>query len=148
MQQTIRHCGDTSIPPNPSQPIVVLWWRALRLLCPACGESPIFRGWFATHEACASCGRQFQRDAGYFLGSIYFNYGATAMLVLVMYFTMYYRDWLTGRDRLVVLTLFAILFPMWFFRYARAFWMAFDERWDPWPKDEGAGSEEQGVSGN
>jgi hypothetical protein len=94
------------------------------------------------HEECASCGRRFQRDAGYFLGSIYFNYGVTAMLVVMMYFTMYFRDWLTNRDRLVVLSLFAVAFPMWFFRYARAFWIAFDERWDPWPNDEEAASRE------
>ena len=78
------------------------------------------------------------RDAGYHLGSIYFNYGITAVLVIVIYFTMFFRDWLTDTQRLVVLSLFAILFPMWFFRYARALWMAFDERWDPWPNVEEA----------
>ena len=34
------------------------------------------------HETCANCGRRFNRDAGYLLGSIYFNYGVTAMLVV------------------------------------------------------------------
>ena len=60
-----------------SQPLVRLLWRAVRLRCPACGQAKIFRGWFAMHEACAACGRRYQRDAGYFLGSIYFNYGVT-----------------------------------------------------------------------
>jgi uncharacterized protein (DUF983 family) len=135
----------SSPPATGSQSMPVLWWRALRLRCPKCGKSPIFRGWFAMHDACLSCGRRFQRDAGYFLGSIYFNYGVTAMLVVVMYFAMYFRDWLTDRDRLIVLSLFAIVFPMWFFRYARAFWIAFDERWDPWPNTEEAKSLEQRV---
>jgi hypothetical protein len=90
------------------------------------------------HEACEACGRRFNRDPGYLLGSIYFNYGITAVLVIVMYFTMYSRDWLTGGQRLVALSLFGILFPIWFFRYARALWMAFDERWDPWPNSEEA----------
>lgn len=84
------------------------------------------------HDACASCGRPFNRDPGYLLGSIYFNYGLTAMLVIVMYFTFFFRDWLTDTQRLVVLSLFSAVFPAWFFRYARAFWIAFDERWDPW----------------
>jgi hypothetical protein len=36
----------------------------------------------------------------------------------------------------------AVGFPIWFFRYARSFWMAFDERWDPWPNaEEAAGGE-------
>jgi hypothetical protein len=31
---------------------------------------------------------------------------------------------------------FGVLFPTWFFRYARALWIAFDEHWDPWPNEE------------
>jgi uncharacterized protein (DUF983 family) len=114
------------------------------LCCPACGKAPIFHGWFATYETCAACGRRFNRDAGYFLGSIYFNYGVTAMIVVVMYFAMFFGDVLTDSQRLLVLTAFGVLFPMWFFRYARAFWMAFDERWDPWPNEEEARKMQQG----
>ncbi len=142
MEQHSQQRDTSPTPANQSQPMPVLWWRALRLRCPACGQSPIFRGWFAMHDACGSCGRRFQRDAGYLLGSIYFNYGVTATLVVAMYFTMYFRDWLSDRDRLIVLSLFAVGFPMWFFRYARAFWIAFDERWDPWPNAEEAKSRE------
>jgi hypothetical protein len=58
--------------------------------------------------------------------------------VLAMYFTMYFRDWLSDAQRLVALSLFGVLFPIWFFRYSRALWMAFDERWDPWPNAEEA----------
>jgi hypothetical protein len=90
------------------------------------------------HQSCANCGRRFHRDPGYLLGSIYFNYGVTAMLVIVMYFAMFFGDVLSNAQRLAVLTAFGVLFPMWFFRYARALWMAFDERWDPWPNDEEA----------
>jgi uncharacterized protein (DUF983 family) len=121
-----------------SQPIEMLWWRALRLRCPACGQAPIFRGWFAMHETCAACGRKFNRDAGYLLGSIYFNYGVTATIVVILYFAMFFGDVLTNGQRLAVLSTFGVLFPMWFFRYARALWMAFDERWDPWPNEEEA----------
>ncbi len=123
-----------------SPPLGALWWRAARLRCPTCGRSAIFRGWFSMNEVCTSCGRRFARDPGYLLGSIYFNYGVTAILVVVMYFTMFFRDWLSDAQRLVVLSLFAIMFPMWFFRYARALWMAFDEHWDPW---QGTGSTEK-----
>jgi uncharacterized protein (DUF983 family) len=131
---------------NRSRSIFVLWARALRLRCPACGRSPIFRGCFAMHASCEACGRNFNRDPGYLLGSIYFNYGVTALIVVAMYFLMYFRGWLADRDRLIVLSLFAIVFPIWFFRYARAFWMAFDERWDPWPNAEEAKSRERGAA--
>jgi uncharacterized protein (DUF983 family) len=123
---------------NRSQPIEVLVWRALRLKCPVCGRGPIFRGWFAMNDTCAACGRRFNRDPGYLLGSIYFNYGITASIIVVMYFAMFFGNILTDTQRLIALVAFAALFPTWFFRYARALWMAFDERWDPWPNEEEA----------
>jgi hypothetical protein len=90
------------------------------------------------HDSCAGCGRRFNRGPGYLLGSIYFNYGVTAMLILVLYFAMFFGDVLTDPQRLVVLSLFAAGFASWFFRYARALWIAFDEHWDPWPNEEEA----------
>jgi Protein of unknown function (DUF983) len=116
----------------------VLWRRAARLRCPACGQAPIFRGWFAMHDECDVCGRRFNRGPGYLLGSIYFNYGLTATLVLVLYFAMFFGGLLSDGQRLVLLSLFAAGFAMWFFRYARALWIAFDERWDPWPNEDEA----------
>jgi len=100
------------------------------------------------HDSCVACGRSFNRGPGYLLGSIYFNYGVTATLVILIYFAMFFGDVLTDTQRLAVLTAFGVLFPMWFFRYARAFWIAFDERWDPWPNEEESRqmrSDEQGL---
>jgi uncharacterized protein (DUF983 family) len=119
-----------------SQSLSVCLWRAARLRCPACGNANIFRGWFAMHDKCAACGRRYQRDAGYFLGSIYFNYGVTGMLVVAVYFTLYFGDVFTNDQRLVLLAAFVLVFPIWFFRYARALWMGLDEWLDPWPNEE------------
>jgi hypothetical protein len=63
------------------------------------------------HESCDHCGLRYQREPGYFLGSIYFNYGLTAPIV-----------W--------PLALFCLLFPLWFFRYARSLWLGFDHFFD------------------
>jgi uncharacterized protein (DUF983 family) len=115
--------------------------RGLRLRCPKCGRTPIFRGWFSMHEQCAECGRRFNRAPGYLLGSIYINYGLTALLVVVAYFSLYFGEVLTSKQLLVVLTAFILVFPLWFFRYARSLWIAFDERWDPWPNEEEAREE-------
>ena len=100
--------------------------------------APIFRGWFTMNEECAHCGRRFDRGPGYLLGSIYFNYGLTASLLTVLYFAMFFGNVLSAPQRLVLLSVFAAVFATWFFRYARALWIAFDERWDPWPNDEEA----------
>jgi hypothetical protein len=97
------------------------------------------------HESCETCGRRFNRGPGYLLGSIYFNYGVTAMLVIVLYFGMFFGDVLSDGQRVVALSLFAAAFAMWFFRYARALWIAFDERWDPWPNEEEARQMNRGA---
>jgi hypothetical protein len=88
------------------------------------------------NETCPHCGRSFHRGPGYLLGSIYFNYGFTAMLVTAIYFSLFYADWLSETQLIVLTVLVALLFPLWFFRYARSLWIAFDERWDPWPNEE------------
>lgn len=110
--------------------------RALRLHCPACGQGKIFSSWITMHEACPACGRKFDRAPGYLLGSIYFNYGVTALLVVILFFSLFFSKALTSQQLLWLLSGFGLLFPLWFFRYARALWIAFDERWDPWPNDE------------
>ncbi len=107
--------------------------RGLRLSCPRCGQGRIFRGWFTMNDRCPACGRLFNRAPGYLLGSIYINYGLTALLVVVM---LYFSETLRGKPLLAAMTAFSVLFPLWFFRYARALWIAFDERWDPWPNEE------------
>ena len=119
---------------RPSQ--ATLTGRALRLRCPACGQGRLFRGWLRMNDPCPSCGRRFDRAPGYLLGSIYFNYGVTTLLVTAAYFAGYFSGKLTSQQLLIALAAFSVLFPMWFFRYARALWIAFDERWDPWPNEQ------------
>lgn len=80
---------------------------------------------------CTHCGLQYQREPGYFLGSIYFNYGLTALIITVVFFALFLgfdvpADWL-----LWPLTAFCFFFPLWFFRYARSLWLAFDQYFDP-----------------
>jgi uncharacterized protein (DUF983 family) len=110
--------------------------RGLRLRCPACGEGKLFRNWITMNDSCPVCGRRLNRAPGYLLGSIYFNYGVTALLVVVLYFSLFFSGTFSGRQLLWMLTAFSLLFPLWFFRYGRALWIAFDEHWDPWPNDE------------
>ena len=93
------------------------------------------------HERCAGCGRKFDRAPGYLLGSIYMNYGATALIVTATYFACYFTEVLTNRQLLTLLAAFCVAFPLLFFRHSRAIWMAFDQRWDPWPNEEEAQQE-------
>lgn len=105
--------------------------RAVRLRCPRCGQGKMFHSWFRMKPACDSCQLPFAREPGYFLGSIYFNYGLTALLVVATYFPLYFSGWVTSQQLLWGELVFSILFPLWFFRYARCLWVGFDELFDP-----------------
>lgn len=121
--------------------------RALRLRCPACGVGKLFAGWFAMNPTCAHCGTRFERGPGYFLGSIYFNYGLTALLVTVTFFGLFLGFSVSPKHMLWPLAAFCVLFPLWFFRYARSLWLAFDQYFDPRGKenvDRGPGTVDPG----
>ena len=106
-------------------------FRAWRLRCPACGRGRLFRTGFRMFPHCVYCGLHYEREAGYFLGSIYFNYGLTAMLVAIGYPLLVFGFRLPADVVLWVALLFCVLFPLWFFRYARSLWIGFDQFCDP-----------------
>ncbi len=114
------------------QPVGSLVWRGLRLRCPLCGKGKLFTGWFKMTPCCNECGRNFNRDPGYLLGSIYFNYAATAFQVVIIYFACFFTEIITGKTLVAVTFAYGGLFPIWFFRYARSLWIAFYELCDPW----------------
>lgn len=104
--------------------------RSLRLRCPRCGRGRLFEGWFRMARGCPECGLKFDREPGYFLGSIYFNYGVTAVIVTASYVVGSFVYQVPDNVLLAVLGTFCFLFPLWFFRYARALWMGLDELFD------------------
>src|SRR5438876_9733709 len=75
--------------------------RAVRLRCPRCGETPLFRGWFSMAEACALCGLRFERAQGYFVGAIYVNYAMTAVLTIGGFFLLWGLTALRSEERRV-----------------------------------------------
>ncbi|MGQ0635254.1 MAG: DUF983 domain-containing protein [Planctomycetaceae bacterium] len=111
-------------------PAGTLIGRALRLRCPRCGKAKMFTGLFRMHPTCAACGLKFEREPGYFLGSIYLNYGMTAMLLVVGYVSLRFGAGIESKWLLIGASAFCVLFPLFYFRYARALWLAMDCRFD------------------
>ncbi len=105
--------------------------RALRLRCPICGEGQLFPGFFRTLDQCPVCGSRIEREPGFFLGAIYFNYGLTALITLVGYGILRIGVGLPSRTVMAITIAFVVLFPIWFHRYARSLWLGFDEYHDP-----------------
>ena len=80
---------------------------------------------------CTHCGFSFQRESGFYLGAIYFNYGLTALVVTIVYPILVFTKTLTSNQALAVCMTFVVLFPLFFFRYARSLWLGFDQFIDP-----------------
>lgn len=104
--------------------------RCLRLRCPACGDGRLFSGWFRNHDSCSNCGYDFVREPGFYLGSIYVNYGLTAVLLVAVCSPIVLLTDTPYSQITPFALLFCVLFPMWFHHYARAIWLGFDYRWD------------------
>jgi uncharacterized protein (DUF983 family) len=100
--------------------------RAIRLRCPRCGATPLFRGWFRMAESCALCGLRFERAQGYFVGAIYINYAVTTLIAVGGFFLLWGQFGLSTRAQLLVLVPIVVVFPLWFFRYSRSFWLALE----------------------
>jgi hypothetical protein len=80
---------------------------------------------------CPACGLVFEREPGYFVGAIYLNYGATVLTAIAGYFVLWTWLDLDTRTQLLIWGTFAVLFPLWFFRYSKSIWLSIDHLVDP-----------------
>lgn len=97
---------------------------ALRLRCPRCQSGALFRGPMAMHGACPHCGLDLEPDPGFYLGSIYANYAATVLLTSLVFLAAVYAYGFQKDHVLLACVAITILFPVWFFRYARSIWLS------------------------
>ena len=100
--------------------------NGFRLQCPGCRSRPLFRSFFDMHQKCSGCGYTFEREAGYFVGAIYINIIVTFAIILsgAGLMTWYFAPALS--TLIAVWCLFAVLIPLFFFRYSRSVWLNLD----------------------
>jgi len=118
-----------------------LLWAAL-LRCPRCGGGRLFRGLFRMEPGCGRCGLSFEREPGFYLGSIYVNYGATVIGTGLLYGFVVAVLGLPHDVALAASLAVAVLFPILFFRHARGLLLALDgavNRHQSQPTGEAAG---------
>jgi hypothetical protein len=82
-------------------------------------------------KKCSECGLILEREPGYYLGSIYVNYGLTAVIITAANIIPFFLYQTSPTLLMYVSLAFLILFPALFFPFARALWLAFDLSWDP-----------------
>jgi hypothetical protein len=65
------------------------------------------------------------------VGAIYLNYAVTTLIAVAGYFAL--DAWLapSPHTQVAVWVAFAVLFPLWFFRYSRSLWLSLDYLVDP-----------------
>jgi len=105
--------------------------RAFRLRCPRCGLGRLFRGPLKPLHNCSQCHLRFEREQGYFLGAIYLNYGVTVVVAVAGYFIADRTAAPPLPLQLAIWGTFALVFPLWFFRYSRSLWLSLDYFFDP-----------------
>jgi uncharacterized protein (DUF983 family) len=126
---------------NPRQRLGWLW-AMLRQRCPRCRIGPIFRGRFVMNDPCPVCGLVFQREEGYFLGSMYSSYIISSGLLTIFYClaVLLLPGWNSILLAAVALLPFLPLLPA-VFRYSRVLWIYFDRA--VCPTDSSAGAYEK-----
>lgn len=95
----------------------------IRLKCPRCGRGPLFFGFFKMHPECPQCRLKFEREQGFFVGAIYLNYGATVAVAVPGFFILDYFAGVSLTRQLLLWGAFAVVFPLFFFRYSRSLWL-------------------------
>lgn len=100
--------------------------RALALRCPRCGGGRLFHGWFRMRPACAVCGASFAREPGFYLGSIYVNYGVTVIVTGALYAALVAVVGVSHEAALAACLAVAVVLPVVFFRHARSLLLAID----------------------
>ncbi len=116
--------------------------KGLRLRCPRCGEGRMFTGMFKMRSECGSCSFGFEREAGYFVGAMYINYGMTVLIAFAGYFALGYFTSISFLANFILWVAFCALFPIFFFRYSRSLWLSFDYMFNP---EESPDSQREGT---
>lgn len=78
------------------------------------------------HDACDGCGLPFTREQGFYLGSIYINYGVTVIVTGALYGLLVAGLGTSHETALTVCLVVAVALPILFFRHARSFLLALD----------------------
>src|SRR3989304_4070593 len=92
--------------------------RGLTNRCPNCGGRTLFKtgASFEVNRTCPRCSLQFERDEGFFLGSMSLNYGVTIAGWLAPVALFWHWQVVSGTVAAVLAIAGAILVPILFYR--------------------------------
>jgi hypothetical protein len=76
------------------------------------------------HETCPHCGLKLEPEPGFYLGSVYANYAMTVMTATAAFIALVYGAGINKDIAIWGCVTYTLLFPAWFFRYARSIWLS------------------------
>ncbi|HTQ30290.1 MAG TPA: DUF983 domain-containing protein [Opitutaceae bacterium] len=99
--------------------------RGLTHRCPNCGGRTLFKPgrFFEVNQECPQCGLKFERDEGFFLGSMSLNYGVTLVGFLTPVMLLAYFRVIGVTLAVVLAGAGSIGFPLLFYRSSRSWWL-------------------------
>ncbi|MGB1253814.1 MAG: DUF983 domain-containing protein [Candidatus Promineifilaceae bacterium] len=103
--------------------------------CPRCRQGPVFATFWRTHEDCSVCNLVYEREAGFFLMSIFFAYLLDGAILFPIGIAMFRADVPVLTNILVGLAVLIIVTPF-SYRYSRILWLHVDWMLDPRHKEE------------
>jgi uncharacterized protein (DUF983 family) len=118
---------------------VPLFWRAVRLRCPHCGQGKPFVSWFRMRPRCPVCGLAFERgEEGYQVGSYMFNIVAAELIFAAIFLGAVIATWPTPPWTLLEVGGIAlmIVIPVLFFPFSKLLFLAFDLAFRPAAREE------------
>ena len=118
---------------------VPLFWRAVRLRCPHCGQGKPFVSWFRMRPRCPVCGLAFERgEEGYQVGSYMFNIVAAELIFAAIFLGAVIATWPTPPWTLLEVGGIALMtvIPVLFFPFSKLLFLAFDLAFRPAAREE------------
>ncbi len=97
----------------------------LILRCPRCHKGRMFAHGFTMNRACPACGLPFERATGEITGGMGVNTVATLAVITVCSLVFGLNPAIPLAPLLIGLALFAIVFPIAFYRSSRGLWASF-----------------------
>lgn len=99
--------------------------RGLLNACPNCGGRTLFGSGmlFRLNKECPRCSFHFERDEGFFLGSMSLNYGVTLVIFLLPVLGLYLLGVLSGAFASTIAGVGAVVCPILFYRSSRSWWL-------------------------
>jgi len=103
--------------------------------CPCCGVGGLFAGVFRMRPACGTCGLNYFREAGYYVGAMIVNYGVTVAVLVTLYMiSLTLPDFtaLSSGTKIALWLGFTAGLSLSLVRPAYSLWLAFDYWLEPW----------------